>query len=203
MGEQVRSRPATFSRFIPPSLHGPAARRVRVRPAQVGPVPRMLDHLKRRCNHLLLTSDSAAAATPDVAMIDPAAGSVNIHRTPGKVLLHSSDVRDLLAYWNNRSAFKSEQEISNESTALPSTSKLSLLVWRAPELQVPLIPAAGATPVRLIKACHVIPVTLLEAAQFQHIPVEMRAGMIPATLRTHIDAKMDALMQHLRPSVAQ
>jgi hypothetical protein len=164
----------------------------------------MLDHLKRRCNHLLLTSDSAAAAaTPNDDAVNPAAAtrSVNIHRTPVKVLLHSSDVRDLLEYWNNRSAFKSEQEISNESIA--STSKLSLLVWRAPELQVPLIPTAGATPVRLIKACHVIPVTLQEAAKFQHIPVEMRAGMIPATLRTHIDAKLDALMQHLRPSVAQ
>lgn len=169
-----------YSRFLPSSLQGPAIKRER--PAPIGPIPRMIDQLKRRCTRLLLTTTPAEGAT------DP------VHRVPVHVWLNSSDVRRLLEYWKGRSAFAAPAPVNSpaETTELidsVAATKLSLLVWRAPVLT-----PAGASHVRLLKGYHVIPVTRLEATRFHHIPVEMRAGMINADLRALVDSKLDALM---------
>lgn len=148
------------------------------RPAPIGPVPRMLDQLKRRCTRLLLKPDSAAT---------------HPIRVPVQVWLNANIVRHLLAYWNGCSAFatpSSDATGERETERLESqeNTKLSLLVWRAPVL-------APASSVRVLEAYHVIPVTLLEAARFHHIPVEMREGMIHADLRAHINSKLAALIE--------
>lgn len=181
--------------------------RVVKKPAPIGPIPRMLDQLKRRCTRLLLTSTVADSAEP-------------CHRVPAQVALHSHEVRQLLAaHWGGRSAFDMDDPASEpadaaaalaDSTAKiapPSCAKLSLLVWRAPRVQLVVSQADSVAPAgestsfitqsrahHVIEAYHIIPVTLLEAARFHHIPVQMRAGMVSADLRAHIDRKLDALI---------
>jgi hypothetical protein len=190
--QPVGMRRTNHNEFIPTLMQGLVIRRVR--PAQIGPVPRMLDHLERKCTRLLLTTDATAVQLPqDNADLGP----VNIHRVAVQVTLRSGDVHVLLDYWNKRSAFAAASAMTDpaetEPDAVKTDTKLSLLVWRAPRLVVPHT-AAGVTPIRVIESCHVIPVTLLEAARFHHIPVEMRAAMISASLQAHIDAKLNALM---------
>ena len=180
--------------------------RVVKKPAPIGPIPRMLDQLKRRCTRLLLTSTVADSAEP-------------CHRVPAQVALHSHEVRQLLAHWGGRSAFDMYNPASGPADAAsadstaeiapPSCAKLSLLVWRAPRVQLVVSQAesdsvapAGESAsfitqsqtYRVIEAYHIIPVTLLEAARFHHIPVQMRAGMVSADLRAHIDRNLDALI---------
>jgi hypothetical protein len=149
------------------------------RPAPIGPVPRMLDQLKRRCTRLLLKPADSAVTHPI--------------RVPVQVWLNANIVQHLLAYWNGCSAFAtpsfdSTGERETDRLKSQENTKLSLLVWRAPVL-------APASSVRVLEAYHVIPVTLLEAARFHHIPVEMREGTIHADLRAHINSKLAALIE--------
>lgn len=183
-----------------------SARRVRVKtarpprrargpvkaPAPIGPVPRMLDQLKRRCSRLLL---GGQLLKEDAHML-PALGMKadrSAQRVATRVDFNSKTVRQILAHWNDRSALA--PMVENDATtiavaALASPNKLSLLVWRAPrrtDEHGHLTLHASVDP------WHVIPVTHHEALQFQHIPVGLRESIISAHAKQYIDRQLLAL----------
>lgn len=157
-----------------------AARSRRVRgpvkiPAPIGPVPRMLDQLKRRCTRLLVENSPLAAQRPT-------------QRVTTRVDFTSKTVHQILAYWRNRSALTLDDAV--EGTA----AKLSLLVWRSPRSTDE---HGRPAPHASVDPWHVIPVTQHEALQFQHIPVGMRELMISAHAKQRIDLQLSAMQQLL------
>jgi hypothetical protein len=164
-----RSRRRHTKRYAVTSRSGSRIQTAAKLPSQIGPVPRMLDQLKRRCARLLLTSLEGASSP--------------VQRVPARVNLTSETVRRIVAHWHGRSAFAAA-----DSPVLAATTKMSLLVWCVPTFD-------PISSTRVVEAWHVIPVTLVEAAQYHHIPVEMRGAMINADLRAHINSKLANQMQ--------
>lgn len=180
--QQISSAASVLQRVVA----GRQPRALKV-PAPIGPIPRMLDQLKRRASRLLLKS-------PDGP----------VRRAPVYVTFNSADVRSILANWHGRSAFAEpvpndspeaagSASIFNSNTGRCDDAKLSLLVWRPPEMAE--ITQCGEAPhTQLALAMwHVIPVTQQEAMQFQHIPVEMRESMVGGELRCRIAAGLAAM----------